>query len=120
MRERQIDRSDVFDKPIKKKSTTTENVITAKLAVGIDRTKMSDRKVTLVICETVQSLGRRIYDFNINWSCIKRNTKKYQDQITKDLKEKLSRDIPLMFHSKRIIMSDVPGNQRMNRLPIRV
>jgi hypothetical protein len=77
------------------------------MASALDRTKVSDRKATLVIATTAKELGHDISEFNINRSSIRRSRAKQRKTIAEEIKQRFSASGPLVVHWDGKILPDL-------------
>lgn len=90
------------------------------LAVSLDVAKLSDRKATIVLTNTLKSVGCDPSLYNVNKSSIRRQRIVSRKNIAESLKEQFTADVPLTVHWDGKLIEDIVGHQTVDRLPILV
>lgn len=96
------------------------SIITPELAAALDRTKLSDRKATFVIAETVKSLGLGIDDIALNRDTIRRERIKQRSEQATALQDKFKTtcNVPLVVHWDGKLIADLTSKEKIDRLPV--
>ena len=85
----------------------------------MDRTKVSDRKATFIVAETVQSIGENIDDLALNRSTIRRWRVQHRAKKSAAIKQ-FHGDVPLVIHWGGKLILDLTGKEKHDQLPILV
>lgn len=93
-------------------------VITSEMTAALDRSKVSDRKVMMIVTETAKSLGHEVNELALNRETIRRSRQKHRKKMTEKIKEKFSADVPLVVHWDGKLLKDITGNDHVDRLPV--
>ena len=97
-----------------------KKIITSNLSAVLDRTKLSDRKATMVILETAKSLCHNITKLSFNRQTIQRSRKKHRETMFHLLKENFQAECPLIVHWDGKMLPNITGKEYSDRLPILV
>lgn len=103
-----------------KRRRATKNILTPSLAAVLDRSKVTDRKATLILAEAAQSFGQNLDELNINRSSIRRQRQLQRKQMTSFLKTEFTAEVPLTVHWDGKLMKDLTTQAHVDRLPILV
>lgn len=121
------DDTDLFKIPIAFTSTQTKtkkrakiDIVTPKLAIALDRTKVSNRKVTFVLAVAAQSLRHDIANININRSSIQCHRSIIRKLIKTNKKRNLLQQIciQIVVHWDRKLLEDISGKEIVDCLPV--
>ena len=104
----------------RKRMRGTYTIITSKLAAALDRTKVSDRKATFVIAETVNGIGKNIGNIALNRSSIRRKRMEHRAKIAACLKADFQDRESLVLHWDSKLLPDLIGKSKIERLVILV
>ena len=122
----QMDSQDSDDEVIFNQTRTkcrirgTKKIVTPTLAAVLDRTKVSDRKATMLITEAVKSSGENPASYSINRASIRRERIKVRENFVKNLDAKFSGDVRLTVHWDGKLMEDLTSKKTVYRLAILV
>jgi len=84
----------------------------------MDRTKLSDRKTTVMLAATTRSLGNDVNDYSINILSIRRERHKLRQDISQQLKSKFNQNTPLIVHWYGKRLKYLTGKELVDRLPV--
>ncbi|CAH0560565.1 unnamed protein product [Brassicogethes aeneus] len=101
--------------PSKKRSRKI--LLNDNLAVSLDVAKLTNRKATVILTTTLQSLGCDPSTYNINISSIRRQRINIQQKNAEALKSDFKAEVPLTIHWDGK-MIDISGYEIVDRLPI--
>ena len=77
-----------------------KKVVTPDVAAALDRAKVSDRKVTLLLTAAAQGLGHNPEELAINRSSIRRNREVCRSELAAHLKQEFSPSVPTVVHRR--------------------
>ena len=103
-----------------KRKRGRQTVITPQLASALDRTKVSDRKATFIVAETVQSMGEDNDDLALNRSTIRRWRMQQRTKKSAAIKAQFHGDVPFVIHWDGKLILDLTGKEKHDQLPILV
>ena len=94
--------------------------MTPSVAVALDKTKLSNRKIIYVLAATAQSLGHSIDELKINPSSIHREREEYWKETAKKLKEiyKETSSFMLVVHWDGKLLPDLTAKDLADCLPV--
>ena len=92
-----------------KRKRGRKTVITPQLASALYRTKVSDRKATFIVAETVHSMGENIDDLALNRSTILRWRMQLRAKKSAAIKAQVHSDVPLVIHWDGKLIFDLTG-----------
>lgn len=120
--EDEAEHSEVVGRTFRKRGR--KKIVTPSLAAALDRTKMSDRKATFVIAESLKSVvGHNMDDFVLNRSSIRRSRQQHRAEGASLVKEQfhvILGDVPLVVHWDGKLLQDLTGREKVDRLPVLV
>jgi len=97
-----------------------KTIMTPALASALDRTKVSDRKATMVLISAAKSLGHDVSELNINRSSIRRCRIKHRRDMADEIMATFNPSVSLMVHWDGKLLPDITGKEVVDRLPILV
>lgn len=106
-----------------KKKRGRKKLLDSNLAVSLDVAKLSDRKATVVLMNTIKRLGSDPLEYNVNTSSIRRQRIRYRKEIAESVKNVFIPEVPLTIHWDGKIIEDISGHcghETVDRLPILV
>jgi len=71
----------------------------------------------MVITETAKSLGQNVNELAINRSTVRRHRLEFRAAV---IKEKFQCNVPLVVHWVGMLIKDLTGNEKVDRLPVLV
>lgn len=111
--------SDEFGPPVKQKRAVQE-FLTPKLAVTLDRCKISDRDAVHILYAVVEALGQNPEDFIINRSSIHRSRECFREERAARIREEFQLDIisGVTIHWDGKMLPALSSNDMVDRLPV--
>jgi len=97
-----------------------KKLLDSNLAVSLDVAKLSVRKATVVLMNTIKRLGSDPLEYNVHTSSIRRQRILYRQEIAESVKNVFIPEVPLTIHWDGKIIEDISGHETVARLPILV
>lgn len=88
-----------------------KEIISADLAVTLDRTNVSDRAAMFIISSTAKSLGNNIQDLALNRSTIRRSRQQHRKQLAAEILQNFSPTASLTVHWDGKLLPDLNGKK---------
>lgn len=93
-------------------------MIDKDLSATLDRTAVSDRKATLIVAATTNSLGCNINGLTVNRSSIRRARIRHRKDASTDIRQEFVFDPVLVFHWDGKMLPYISSTKVIERLPV--
>ena len=95
-----------------------KEIISADLALTLDRTNVSDRSAMFIVSSTAKSLGCNIEEFALNRSTIRRSRQQHRKELAAEVFQNFSPSTSVHWDGK--LLPDLTAKQKVDRLAILV
>lgn len=102
------------------KKKKKEQIISPELSAALDRTNVSNRNATYIIAATSFSLGKELATITLNRESIRLRRKQHREEAANNIKDQFTVSTPLTVHWDGKLLTDLSGNDKVERTAILV